>query len=96
MLRMSTAPLDGLELRRKTDLLQEVVTLLTWELGAISNRKWSYLPKLRRKKAVLARRLRRCRWSPEVGSIKPLRKILGQIDQYRSRLEELKTAQVRT
>lgn len=82
-----------LDLREQTLLLREVVSLLTWEFGALSNRKWSYLPKLKRRKAVLADRLRKVDWTPTQKNQEPLKKILAKIDQYRDRLEQLKSGQ---
>jgi len=35
-----------------------------WELSAISNRKWEDLPDLKKKKGVLADRLRQYDWTP--------------------------------
>ena len=52
------------ELNKKTLLLREVVELLMWELSAISNRKWEDLPDLKKKKGLLADRLRQYDWTP--------------------------------
>ncbi len=46
------------ELKKRTQLLREVVELLMWELSAISNRKWEDLPELKKKKGMHADRLR--------------------------------------
>ena len=52
------------ESSKRTLLLREVVELLMWELFAISNRKWEDLPELKKKKGVLADRLRQYDWTP--------------------------------
>jgi len=49
---------------QRTLLLREVVELLMWELNAISNRKWEDLPELKKKKGILADRLRQYDWTP--------------------------------
>ncbi len=52
------------ELEQRTQLLREVVELLMWELSAISHRKWENLPELKKKKGILADRLREYDWTP--------------------------------
>ena len=52
------------ELSKRTLLLREVTELLMWELSAISNRKWEDLPELKKKKGILAGRLRQYDWTP--------------------------------
>jgi hypothetical protein len=52
------------EMKKRTQLLREVVELLMWELSAISNRKWEDLPELKKKKGILADRLREYDWTP--------------------------------
>ena len=49
---------------KRTLLLREVVELLMWELSAISDRKWEELPELKKKKLLLADRLRKYDWTP--------------------------------
>ncbi len=56
----------------RTRLLREVVELLMWELNAISNRKWEELPELKKKKEVLAERLRQYDWTPRPQELEPL------------------------
>ena len=60
------------ELGKKTLLLREVVELLMWELSAISNRKWEDLPALKKKKELLAHRLREFDWTPGMLEQEPL------------------------
>jgi hypothetical protein len=60
------------ELTKRTRLLREVVELLMWELSAISDRKWELLPELKKKKEVLAERLRQFDWSPGSQEMEPL------------------------
>jgi hypothetical protein len=60
------------EMARKTLLLREVVELLMWELSALSNRKWEDLPALKKKKEVLAGRLREYDWTPGPQELEPL------------------------
>jgi hypothetical protein len=60
------------ELARRTQLLREVAELLMWELSAISNRKWEDLPELKKKKEVLAERLREYDWTPGPQELEPL------------------------
>jgi hypothetical protein len=58
------SPTSQFEDRHKiTFLLSEVVELLMRELSTISNRKWEDLPELKKKKAVLASRLRNIDWA---------------------------------
>jgi hypothetical protein len=52
------------ETASRTRLLREVVELLMWELSAISNRKWEELPDLKKKKGLLADKLRQYDWTP--------------------------------
>lgn len=52
------------ELQVRTRLLREVTELLMWELSTISDRKWEDLPELKRKKSVIADRLREFDWTP--------------------------------
>jgi len=60
------------DLSERTALLREVVELLMWELSAISNRKWEELPELKKKKGVLADRLRQYDWTPGTEDSEPL------------------------
>jgi len=60
------------ELSNKTSLLREVTELLMWELSAISNRKWEDLPELKKKKGILAGRLRQYDWKPGPQDQEPL------------------------
>ena len=60
------------ELSKRTLLLREVVELLMWELSAISSRKWEDLPGLKKKKEILADRLRQYDWTPKDGDMEPL------------------------
>jgi hypothetical protein len=53
-------------------LLREVAELLMWELSAISSRKWEELPELKKKKEVLAERLKQYDWTPDPREIEPL------------------------
>jgi hypothetical protein len=48
----------------KTLLLRETVELLMEELSALSNSKWEDLPELKKKKVILASRLREIDWTP--------------------------------
>jgi len=43
-----------------------------WELSAISNRKWEDLPELKKKKGILAGRLRQYDWKPGPQDQEPL------------------------
>lgn len=43
-----------------------------WELSAISNRKWEDLPELKRKKGILAERLRQYDWTTSPDDVEPL------------------------
>jgi len=43
--------------------LGEAIALLRWELSALSNHQWEDLPELKKKKVVLASRLRRFDWT---------------------------------
>jgi len=52
------------ELRTRTTLLRQVTELLMWELITISDRKWEDLPELKRKKSLMADRLREFDWTP--------------------------------
>jgi hypothetical protein len=52
------------DLRKRTSLLREVAEHLMWELATISSRKWEDLPELKRKKGVIADRLREFDWTP--------------------------------
>jgi hypothetical protein len=60
------------ELSKRTLLLREVVELLMWELSAISNRKWEDLPGLKKKKEILADRLRQYDWTSSPDEMEPL------------------------
>jgi hypothetical protein len=60
------------ELSKRTLLLREVVELLMWELSAISNRKWEDLPGLKKKKEILADRLRQYDWTASPDELEPL------------------------
>jgi hypothetical protein len=64
------------EVRQRTSLLREVVELLMWELSAISDRKWEELPDLKRKKNLLADRLKQFDWTPGPGSDESLELIM--------------------
>jgi hypothetical protein len=57
-------PTQEEELRARTILLRQVTELLMWELSTISDRKWEDLPELKRKKSLLADRLREFDWTP--------------------------------
>jgi hypothetical protein len=77
------------EMGKKMSLLREVIELLMWELSAISNRKWEDLPDLKKKKGVLAERLREYDWTPGTQDQEPLDIVMlkSQISdlQYQSR-----------
>jgi hypothetical protein len=60
------------ELGKKTLLLREVVELLMWELSAISERKWEDLPELKKRKLLLADRLREYDWTPGTQEQEPI------------------------
>jgi len=45
-------------------LLRETVELLVQELSTISNCEWENLPELKKKKVILASRLRQIDWTP--------------------------------
>jgi hypothetical protein len=74
---------------KKTSLLREVVELLMWELTTITSRKWEDLPELKRKKGVLAGRLRKFDWTLDPEITEPLDMVMlrGQIVdlEYQSR-----------
>lgn len=74
---------------KKTSLLREVVELLMWELSTISDRKWEDLPELKRRKGILAGRLRKYDWTPDPEDAEPLDMVMlrGQIVdlEYQSR-----------
>jgi hypothetical protein len=44
--------------------LSQAVELLRWELSTLSNHTWEDLPELKKKKVVLASRLRAVDWTP--------------------------------
>jgi len=77
------------ELSKRTLLLREVVELLMWELSAISHRKWEDLPELKKKKVLLAERLRKYDWTPGPQDQEPMDLIMlkSQISdlEYQSR-----------
>jgi hypothetical protein len=52
------------DLRQRTLLLREVTELLMWELATISDRKWEDLPELKKRKGLMADRLREFDWTP--------------------------------
>lgn len=52
------------DLRKRTLLLREVTELLMWELATISDRRWEDLPELKKKKGMMADRLREFDWTP--------------------------------
>jgi hypothetical protein len=52
------------DLRKRTLLLREVAELIMWELATISDRKWEALPELKKKKGIMADRLREFDWTP--------------------------------
>ncbi len=56
---------------KRTFLLNEAVDLLLREMFAISNRKWEDLPDLKKKKTVLASRLRKIDWTPDPNGKEP-------------------------
>jgi hypothetical protein len=60
------------DLAKRTHLLREVVELLMWEFTAISSHKWEDLPELKRKKELLATRLREYDWTPGSQEMEPL------------------------
>lgn len=60
------------EVSQKTLLLREVVELLMWELSAISNRRWEDLPELKKKKGILATRLRKYDWAQNPKEEEPI------------------------
>ncbi len=60
------------ETASRTHLLREVTELLMWELSAISSRKWEELPELKKKKEVLAERLKQYDWTPGPQELEPL------------------------
>jgi hypothetical protein len=72
------------ELSEKTLLLREVVELLMWELSAISNRKWEELPQLKKKKGILADRLKQYDWTPGPDDLEPI-----DITMLKSQISEL-------
>jgi hypothetical protein len=57
---------------KKALLLREVVELLMWELSAISNRKWEDLPEMKKRKGLLADRLRQHDWTIDPKNPEPL------------------------
>ncbi len=61
---MPSHPSQTQELRARASLLREVIELLMWELSTMSNRQWEDLPELKKKKVVLACRLREFDWRP--------------------------------
>jgi hypothetical protein len=67
---LSIQPKD--DLSKRIQLLREVVELLMWELSAISNRKWEDLPELKKRKSVLADRLRQYDWTTTSDDSEPL------------------------
>src|ERR1700683_707056 len=63
---MPTSSMPNSEARyKRTFLLNEAVDLLLLEMSAISSRKWEILPDLKRRKTVLACRLRKIDWTPD-------------------------------
>ena len=61
---MPSHPSQPEEPHPRTLLLGEAVELLRWELYVLSNRQWEDLPELKKKKVVLASRLREIDWMP--------------------------------
>jgi hypothetical protein len=61
---MPSHPSQPEEPHQRTLLLREAVELLGWELSVLSNRQWEDLPELKKKKVVLASRLREIDWTP--------------------------------
>jgi hypothetical protein len=61
---MPSHPSPSHEPDNRTLLLRETVELLVEELSAISNREWENLPELKKKKVILASRLRQIDWTP--------------------------------
>lgn len=61
---MSFSPAKDDDLRKRTLLLREVAELLMWELATISDRRWEDLPELKKKKGIMADRLREFDWTP--------------------------------
>ena len=61
---MPSQPSQTEDPHQRTLLLGETVELLRWELSVISNRQWEDLPELKKKKVVLASRLREIDWTP--------------------------------
>jgi hypothetical protein len=61
---MSLSRAKNDDLRRRTLLLREVAELLMWELATISDRKWEDLPELKKRKGLMADRLREFDWTP--------------------------------
>jgi hypothetical protein len=55
---MPAVPAHPEESQSNPRLWREVVELLSWELSILSDRKWEDLPELKKKKVVLASRLR--------------------------------------
>jgi hypothetical protein len=82
-------PIRPKDQTKKTSLLREVVELLMWELSTISARKWEDLPELKRKKGLLAGRLKKYDWTPDPETNEPLDMVMlrGQIVdlEYQSR-----------
>ena len=66
---MPSQPSENQELRIKASLLDEVIELLIGELFIISNRKWEELPDLKKRKVVLASRLREIDWTRSPRSV---------------------------
>jgi hypothetical protein len=52
------------DLRQRMLLLRKVTELLMWELATISDRKWEDLPELKKRKGLMADRLREFDWTP--------------------------------
>jgi hypothetical protein len=50
--------------QERVSLFTEVVEVLTEELSTLASRKWEDLPDLKKKKVVLAHRLKAVNWSP--------------------------------
>jgi len=60
------------ETASRIGLLREVVELLMWELAALSDRKWEELPELKKRKEVIAERLKQYDWTPGPQELEPL------------------------
>jgi hypothetical protein len=95
---MSSPRTKDEDLRSRILLLREVTELLMWELSTISNRRWEDLPELKRKKSLMAARLREYDWTPGPGDHESLDLMMlkSQISDLEYQSKQKITGQLKT